>query len=303
MPKTRVHFLSSLFFVMVSSGVGWAQGVITLPETVGGMELVFVKGGCYEMGCGSWTSDCRDDEKPAHEVCVNDLYMGKYEVRVADFRKFTNETSYRTEAEKEYGCVVWVGKELKIDPSKNWRDPGFLQSEEHPVVCVSHNDASEYVQWLGKKTGKKYRLPTEAEWEYAARSGGKKYKYSWGNGSPSGNIADESFKRQLSSVTIWAGYDDGYVFTAPVGRFTRNELGLYDMTGNVLEWCQDWHDKDYYKNSPRNNPEGPPSGQDRVLRGGSWFNDARNLRASDRLRSLPAYRFNYGGFRLVLSPR
>lgn len=187
-----------------------------------------------------------------------------------------------------------------MDATKNWRDPGFSQTEDHPVVGVSYNDVIEYIKWLNRQSNKQYRLPTEAEWEYAARSGGKRYKYSWGNGSPSGNIADETAKAQFPSWTVWAGYYDGYVFTAPVGKFAKNELGLYDMTGNVWEWCQDWYDKDYYSRRVRDNPKGPDSGQYRVLRGGSWSDTAGDGRASYRFRGEPMGRSYDVGFRLVL---
>ena len=144
-----------------------------------------------------------------------------------------------------------------------------------------------------------YRLPTEAEWEYAARSGGKKYKYAWGNGNPNGNIADQTAKSRFSGWTIWENYTDGYTFTAPVGRFPQGDLGLSDMTGNVWEWCWDWYGSDYYTNSPANNPKGPTSGADRVLRGGSWCNGPARLRASRRDSNAPDGRVNDIGFRLA----
>ena len=275
----------------------------TYRDPTTGMEFVFVKGGCYEMGCGPWTSDCDDGENPPHEVCVSDFHMGRTEVTVEDFKRFINDTGYRTEAEKGDGCLIIIRKEFKKEQDKNWRNPGFSQNDNHPVVCVSHNDSVEYIKWLNSKTGRRYRLPTEAEWEYAARSGGKKVQYSWGDGPPSGNIADESFKRKYADVfwPIWSGYDDGYANTAPVGTYRPNELGLHDMTGNVWEWCQDWYDQNYYKNSPRNNPGGPGAGQSRVLRGGSWNNASRHERASYRTWSVPSAPANLFGFRLILS--
>jgi formylglycine-generating enzyme required for sulfatase activity len=268
-------------------------------DPVTGMQFVFVKGGCFPMGDS--LGDGYADEKPAHEVCLDDFYLGGYEVRVGDFRKFVNETGYRTEAESGDGCYTYRGDKWEKDRNANWRNPGFAIDDRHPVVCVSWNDSMAFTDWLKKKTGKQYRLPREAEWEYAARDGGKNVKYSWGNGEPSGNIADESAKRQFPKQNIWSGYDDGYVFTAPVGSFRPNELGLYDMTGNVWEWCSDWYGQNYYQGSPKNNPEGPSKGSNKVLRGGSWSNDSRNLRAVYRGGNDPANRSYFTGFRLGLS--
>jgi len=262
------------------------------------MEFVFIKGGCFEMGDNF--GDGNEDERPVHEICVDDFWMGKYEVRVGEFRKFVNDMSYRAEAERVDGCFYWTGSKWEKDKGRNWRDPGFQSDDRHPVVCVSWNDAVTFARWLEGKTGKKYRLPTEAEWEYAARSGGKKYKYSWGNGQPSGNIADVSAKRKFPAWTIWEGYDDGYVFTSPVGTYKPNELGLYDMTGNVWQWCQDWYDKNYYTYSQSINPEGPSYGQYRVSRGSNWSASPRQVRASTRVWVAPMLSVYSLGFRLVL---
>jgi sulfatase modifying factor 1 len=270
-------------------------------DPVTGMEFVLVRGGAFEMG--DTFGDGEEDEGPVHEVEVNDFYMGKYEVRVKEFRKFVESTGYKTEGERGGGIFTWTGSKWDWDSTKSWRNPGFAQTGEHPVVGVSHNDVMEYIRWLNKKSGKNYRLPTEAEWEYAARSGGKKCKYSWGNGSPSGNIADETLKKQYTGCTIWEGYNDGYVFTAPVGQFKANELGLHDMNGNVWEWCQDWYEDTYYRYSPRDNPKGPDSGSRRVMRGGSWADTPRFVRTSNRDSYEPTFRFYVIGFRLVLSPR
>jgi formylglycine-generating enzyme required for sulfatase activity len=233
-------------------------------------NMVFVKGGCFQMG--QIFEDLPKSDEFVHEVCVDDIYIGKYEVTLGEFRRFANETGYKTEAEWQDGCHGWEGKREKKKETFNWRNPGFSQSEKDPVVCVSWNDANEYIKWLNNKNGKNYRLPTEAEWEYAARSGGKKYKYSWGNGEPSGNIADKTSMKKLLKKSDWKGYDDQYAFTSPVGSFKPNELGLYDMSGNVYEWILDWVPRDYYRKSSKtkNNPKGLEHGTVKGLRGGSW---------------------------------
>jgi formylglycine-generating enzyme required for sulfatase activity len=249
-----------------------------------GMEMIFVKGGCYQMG--DTFGDGESDEKPVHEVCVNDFYIGKYEVNVGHFRKFVNDTGYQTEAEKGDGCYIWTGSKWDKRRDANWRNPGFSQKESHPVVCVSWNDAQAFIKHLNRRGGKNYRLPTEAEWEYAARSGGKSEKYSGGN--------------DVDAVA-WYVSNSGSR-THPVGQKQPNGLGLHDMSGNVWEWCQDWYGSNYYGGSGRDNPVGPSSGSDRVDRGGSWSNSAANTRAASRSRSSPVYRYYSLGFRLALPP-
>lgn len=263
-------------------------------------DMVLIKGGCFKMG--NRFDDGNKDEKPVHKVCVDDFYIGKYEVTVGAFRAFVNDTGYRTEAEEKDGMHHWNGEEWEQKVDVYWDNTGFLQADSQPVVGVSWNDAQEFITWLNKRSGKSFRLSTEAEWEYAARSRGKKYKYSWGNGGPSGNIADETTKRTFSRWQIWEGYDDGYLFTAPVGSFGPNELGLYDMTGNAWEWCSDWYDKEYYKKSEKQNPMGPPSGIHRVNRGSCWHCGPELNRVTFRSYIYADYRFITLGFRLAMTP-
>ncbi len=140
---------------------------------------------------------------------------------------------------------------------------------------------------------------TEAEWEYAARSGGKEYKYSWGNGEPSGNIGDRTAKTELLGLKGVEDYDDGYSYTSPVGSFKPNELGVYDMSGNVYEWVADWLNEDYYKKSPRNNPKGPENGYWKGLRGGSWNPFPGPVYTTSRRGNIPGSRGAWMGFRLA----
>lgn len=266
-------------------------------EPVIGMEFAFIRGGCFDMGDAFGDGD--KAERPVHNVYVDDFYLGTYDVTVGAFRKFVRATGYTTEAERSNGCAVWTGGIWRYDAGKNWRTPGFAQDDRHPVVCVSWNDAEAFAKWLSRSGAKRYRLPSEAEWEYAARSGGKHYKYAWGVDGPSANIADETLKRSVSGLTIWSGYDDRYVYTSPVGSFRPNELGLYDMTGNVWQWTADWFDETYYRESLTDNPKGPYSGQYRVLRGGAWSNGEHPVRVTFRNRRLPSDRSSYFGFRLL----
>ncbi len=220
--------------------------------------MVMVKGGCYEMGDTFEDGDAQ--EKPVHTVCVGDFYLAKYLV-----------------TQKEWSRI------MGYNPSY------FKNCARCPVERVKWGDAQKYIDKLNRKTGKKYRLPTEAEWEYAARSGGKREKWA--------GISDESEPGDYA----WHGANSGER-THPVGEKKPNGLGLYDMGGDVWEWMSDWFDPHYYEHSPKENPQGPSAGDEKVLRGGSWFDDPADLRASYR-NGYPAdkpsiYSF---GFRLALS--
>ena len=202
--------------------------------------MVFIKGGCFEMG--DTFGDGRSDEKSVHEVCVDDFYMGEHEVTQEEWEEIMGN-----------------------NPSH------FKNCEDNcPVVQVAYDDVEEYIRRLNNKTGLNYRLPTEAEWEYAARSGGRKEKY-----------AGTSKKSDLGDYAWYL--DNSRVTTHPVKSKQPNFLGLYDMTGNVSEWVSDWYGKDYYRKSPKDNPKGPGSGKYRVLRGGSWYNVPMNIRAALRI--------------------
>jgi formylglycine-generating enzyme required for sulfatase activity len=294
----KLVFLFLLFFTFKSeislSGTSVSDsGFPGLP-----VNMVYIQGGCFQMG--DIFKNIPSSEKPVHEVCLNDFYIGKYEVTVGEFRKFVNDTGYSTDAERQDGCHGWVSdgiEEKKKD--YNWKNPGFPQTEQDPVVCVSWNDAHEYIKWLNNKEGENYRFATEAEWEFAARDRGKAYKYSWGNDEPSGNIADTSALEQLTIKNIWKGYNDGYAYTSPVGSFEPNGLGLYDMSGNVYEWVGDWHVKDYYSISPKYNPQGGSSGQNKLLRGGAWDLAPETARTTSRYWNIAGARAVCMGFRIA----
>ncbi len=277
---------------------------ITLDEPITPVKtdnMVLIKSGSFQMG----SNDGSDNEKPIHTVTVSDFYLSKYEVTVAEFRAFINDSGYVTDAEKEGNSYGYDGTTWKSIDGRNWRHDteGNTGQDDHPVVNVSWNDAVAYCDWMSKKTGKMYRLPTEAEWEYAAGNGYRHTKYSWGNGDPSGktggSLRDESSERKFNWGSIFEGYDDGYATTAPVGSFNKNDFDLFDMTGNVWEWCSDWYGSDYYKTSPSGNPKGPDSGSYRVIRGGSWNYSPQSCRVANRYFLTPGNR-NYSiGFRLA----
>ena len=223
-------------------------------------EVVFVQGGIFSMGSNSG----QHDERPVHSVTVSDFSIGKFEVTVGQYKAFCNET----------------GRSMPEAPSWGWQD-------RHPIVNVTYNDAVAYCNWLGEKFGGDWRLPTEAEWEYAARGGNKSNGYTY------------SGSNDLESVAWFEDNAGGQ--TNSVGRKKLNELGIYDMSGNVWEWCRDRYVENYYSNSPSSNPRGPSSGSDRVLRGGSWRINAPYCRVAYRNYGTPDYRNDVYGFRVVLS--
>ncbi|BCS53616.1 formylglycine-generating enzyme family protein [Geobacter sp. SVR] len=283
-----------------------------------GMRFVTIKGGTFTMGDAFREGD--RDETPTHEVQVDDFALAAVPVTKGQFRLFVNETGYRTDAEKGNGCYVEKGDIWNYDPAATWRSPGFIQDDSHPVVCVSWNDAVAFAEWLSRKSGRRYRLPTEAEWEYAARSGGKQERFA-GFSDPTdfhryGNFCDRTCSAEWRNTV----QDDAFKYTSPVGHYLPNGLGLYDMAGNVCQWVADLYGERYYRESTRKlpldglyggdlrrerarvNPQGPAEGRYRVLRGGSWNSAAIDARSAQRLRNKPEFRRSYIGFRLALSP-
>lgn len=239
--------------------------------------------------------------------------MSRYPITVKEFAAFVNATGYRTDAEKEgYSTVFYDGKsEWKPLEKVTWRDDevGKRRNDtdwNKPVIHISWNDAAAYCLWLGGKTGIPYRLPTEAEWEYAAGNGSKHTTYSWGNYLPGKgdiveNVRDGTTHPKYKSWSDpkFTGYYDGYFFASPVGCYNPNDLGLYDMTGNVWEWCNDQYDENYYKTSPTRNPLGARDQYIRVFRGGSWHSNPSRCRVTLRLSGTPTTRTPNLGFRVV----
>jgi formylglycine-generating enzyme required for sulfatase activity len=191
---------------------------------------------------------------------------------------------------------------------RSWRNPGFPGNESYPAVCLDWNDAKAYAAWLARKTGKTYRLLTEAEWEYGARARtepGAYPRYSFGNNEKDlcryGNGADQTAKSSIPGAKDWtvAPCNDGYAYTSPVGSFAANGFGLYDMQGNAWQWTEDcWHDN--YAGAPSDGSAWTIGDCDRrVLRGGAWFIFPRSLRAANRVGYSPDFRDDYVGFRLA----
>ena len=218
-----------------------------------GAEMRLIPAGEFQMGSNDY-----NDEKPVHTVYIDAFYMDKYEVTVGQYKKFIQATGHK---------------------APNWSSVSkYSPTDNHPIIYVSWNDAQAYCKWAGK------RLPTEAEWEKAARGGLAGKKYPWGDSVDSSK----------------ANYGGNVGSTTPVGKYAPNGYGLYDMAGNVWEWCSDWYDENYYSSSPRENPSGAASGKSRVVRGGSWSSLSNLMRAAYRL-SLPNLMSYHFGFRCCVA--
>ena len=275
-----------------------------------GMRLVRVPAGEFLMGSSEREEGHVANEAPRHRVRITRPFeMGAHEVTNAQFEAFVESTGYLTEAEHDVGGgygIDFERAEVVQDPNHTWRDPGFPGFDpgpDHPVLMISWNDAEAFCRWLSKKEGRRYRLPTEAEWEYAAR-GGTTTPW-WTGGDPgslaeAANTADEVLRRSVPKATWASSWDDGFPFVAPVGSFKPNPFGLHDVTGNVWEWCHDWYRADYYSESPEGDPRGPEIGTFRTIRGGGWFNDAGQNRSAQRIYFNPTFRYCLlSGFRVV----
>ena len=259
-------------------------------------EMVVIPQGTFTMGSGrNEVGERAADEGPVREVAIASFAMGKYEVSRAQFESYVTATS-PTSA----GCRLWNGPS-NVETSQNgWRSPGFEQTPTDPAVCVSWNDAEAFVRWLSERTKRLYRLPSEAEWEYAARAGTTTRRY-WGNGPAAAcdyeNVADESVPFKAG----WTKHNcpDGYIWTAPGGRFKPNAFGLYDMLANVVEWTADCAN-DSYKGAPTTGEpwlEGDCSR--RMLRGGAWLTAPSNTRSASRGRNVVTLRTDFAGFRVA----
>jgi len=327
--RATIFILAGLMFSPAWSG----EPGRTAPQAIAnslGMKFVLVPAGEFMMGSDespealakAYPQYGRErflllgDEAPVHKVRITrPFYLGQYEVTVGQFKRFLAASGYTPEAEADgtggygYNPAYDPAKSERGDafdgrnPKYSWRNPGFPQGDDHPVVNVTWNDAVAMSQWLSQQEGKKYRLPTEAEWEYACRAG-TRTRYYGGNDPQSllraANTFDADAKKNWPQ---WKAYalagHDGFEFTAPVGSFAPNALGLYDMHGNAWEWVADWYDDDYYAKSPVDDPQGPVSGKVRVRRGGSWHTWSFYVRSSYRNWNSPETRYTLVGMRLL----
>lgn len=269
-------------------------------------EMVVIPAGEFVMGASadeesreSLSPEFRNRSTPQRRVIVRSFLAGRHEVTRQQYRVFAEATGHRSE-----GCFVWAGGDYRMDPARSWRNPGYAQDDRHPVSCVSWEDAAAYVQWLSARTGKQYRLLTEAEWEYAARGGNAAPRF-WGDDARQtcsyGNGADRRTLSLVAEAGSWPSLpcDDGHAHTAPAGSYRANPYGLHDMLGNVAEWTADCWNGNFH--------DAPSDGRAwisgdcflRAVRGGAWDEGPASLRSAYRVGSPVVIRVYSRGFRVA----
>lgn len=255
-------------------------------------KMVRLPAGSFWMGSPVSEVGRHADESPLIQVDVATFAMALTEVTRFDWMSFERHSGYRAAS----GCLTWDGDGYVQSAHLGWRNPGFSHLDEHPAVCVSWQDAQEYARWLSTQTGNKYRLPSEREWEYAARAG-TSTPYPWSGSSVCGhaNVADEALLLKHPGWQI-ERCNDGYPFTAPVGSFAPNAFGLYDLHGNVMEWVQDCWGPQLHASDVR---QSPLNCRSRVIRGGSWDLTASYMRSAYRGKAAETNRGSGTGIRLV----
>jgi formylglycine-generating enzyme required for sulfatase activity len=266
--------------------------------------MVVIPAGRFIMGSPDGEAERDPDESPMREVTfVRPFALSRTEVTRGQYAAFVRATGRET----GMGCSVWSDTKWELKADASWQAPGFAQDDTHPVVCISWHDAAAYAAWLARRTGKPYRLPSEAEWEYAARAGTRTAYFS---GDDPHAICAHDNGHDLTSKKVHTGMpwppvdcDDGFAETAPVGSFPPNPFGIHDVHGNVWEWLADCY-ADSYAAAPENGTavDAQPCAQ-RVYRGGGWSVERRGRRAANRGRYDPAQRYGQLGLRVALDLR
>ena len=305
------------------------QPPVTMENSIG-MQMVLIPAGEFWMGTEESLAALKqaypdyeerrlrdlDDERPRHKVLItHPFYLGKHLVTVGQFAKFLAESGYTPESIRDQ--TGGYGYNPHYDPEKterkdafegrspqySWKNPGFPQTDDHPVLNVTWNDASALAAWLSEKEHAHYRLPTEAEWEYACRAG---TTTRYPNGDDPEGLSQIANTFDADAAPYWprmAGRalksHDGFAFTSPVGSFPANAFGLYDMVGNAWEWTADWYGEETYARSPLADPRGPASGETKVRRGGSWHTWSLYARCAFRNWNTVSTRYTLVGIRLV----
>ena len=254
-------------------------------------KMVFITGGEFMMGSSIDDYERDVDEGPQLKIKIKRFALSQTEITKSQWNEFENKSGYRTLS----GCLAFDGEGYKYETNLSWKSPGFEQDQDHPVVCVSWIDVQEYIKWLSTQTGRQYRLPSEQEWEYAARAGSKD-SYPWKFEKLScgySNIADDSLKGKVS-FRKFSPCNDTFPYTSKVANFNSNNWGLYDMQGNVMEWVQSCWTPTLLENSSE-----PINCSKRVMRGGGWDLPVKYARFSYRGKGDQKNRGNSIGFRVA----
>jgi formylglycine-generating enzyme required for sulfatase activity len=277
------------------------------------LKLIEIPPGKFLMGSPE-SEPLRKKDETQHQVTISrPFFLGVYLVTVDQYAQFVKETGYETDAEREgfsYGHDIKDGKiqyhhqDFAIKGC-DWRNPSIEQKGNYPVVQMSWNDSKAFCDWLSRKSGKNVTLPTEAQYEYACRAGATT-AYPWGDSPDDGqgwaNVGDQTYKNSIDNApanAVYFNWDDGYAFTSPVGMYKPNAFGLYDMIGNVWEWCADWYAP--FTKDPVTDPMGPPTGKNKVAHGGSYIDPPKMCRCAARGKDGPKARGTMGGFRVAVS--
>jgi formylglycine-generating enzyme required for sulfatase activity len=268
-----------------------------------GMHFVFIPPWEFMMGSPDNEKDRNDDEKQHKVTLAKPFYMGKYEVTVGQFKAFVRGAGYRTDAEKDGMSLGWIGNRSGRVEGASWQKPGFGQTDNHPVTEVSWNDAKAFCDRISKGQSARVGLPSEAQWEYACRAGSKG-PFFWGeNETKAGHYANVAPRKKKLWLSGWlsSDMDDRYALTSPVGKLRPNDFGLYDMSGNVWEWCEDGYHRDS-EGAPGDGRSAVSDASDgeRVIRGGYWQGGCRACRCANRYGLEPGHRDDYTGFRVVV---
>lgn len=323
-----------VFVCLLLIGLCYFFASSTVVSNSYGMTFVLIPKGQFFMGSKETTLDLikdfpkyevsriveLEDERPIHQVKISkNFYLAKTEVTVAQFSQFLSEANYTPESIKDragaYGYSTQHDKaRQELDDAFEGRNskfslmnPGFKQSQDHPVVNVSWNDANAMAEWLTSKEGVRYRLPTEAEWEYACMANQSKRYSITDSPADLASLANTFDKDAAAFWSRWGDFaldsHDGHAFTAPVASYPANAFGLHDMVGNVWEWVSDNYDEAYYHHSELTDPKGAEQSNVKVRRGGSWHTWSLYARCSYRNYNTPSSRYPLLGFRLVREVR
>jgi formylglycine-generating enzyme len=261
-------------------------------------EMMIIPAGSFIMGSPVTEDGRKANEYPMHLVSIAHAFaIGKFEITRGQFAEFVHATGQILND----GCWAMENGKYTDSPVRNWRDPSYPQADNHPAACISWHEAQAYTAWLSQKTGNHYRLPSEAEWEYAARGNRHTARY-WGESADQAcdyaNVMDTTGRAEVPNVQWGHHCTDGFVFTAPVGSKKPNPFGLYDMLGNVWEWVEDsYHDT--YHGAPNDGSAWVGNGKDPVIRGGSWLNREQRVRSAERNSDEATDHDNFTGFRVV----